>query len=551
MDLLAVFSAVIIILAFLVVFTNRYEATKVFAVAFVVLLVSKALPAERAFLALANPGVITLICLFAIAGSLRTTGAMQSLLQRILISQESSLKINKILLPSVAGLSAFFSNTPIVAALTPSLVEWCKRVEVSPSRILLPLSYAAILGGTCTLIGTSTTLVVYGLLLMKFPSVEFGFFEIAKIGLPITLLGLFYLIFFSKYLLPKRESIVECFSDVRLYTFEMEVAANGELVGKTVKQAGLRGLENVYLIEINRSAIKIGNVGPDFVLQANDRLVFSGGVPSLSNLVQLPGLMHVENQLYKLENTIDTQIVEAIVGTDNIGIGKTIKELGFRKKFQSQYTNQFLILQGGVGITPQRKKKANFAWLSLISVVFLAAFGILDIVVAASLGVFISLASGSINIQEAIQNIDLKVIAIIVFAFGFGETIQATGLAESLSYLISDLHVYGPFVILLAVYLLTMLLTELITNNAAAIIAFAIVSNLVPGLQLNIIPYVVAIMIAASASFITPFGYQTNLIVFSAGNYRYFDYLRLGLPLSIAVMVLSLILIPLNWNLTL
>lgn len=589
MSILAVLTGLFIALAFAGVFFSKYDSELIFGFGLLALILIGALPVDKAFSGLSNPGVITLMCLFVVAGGIRTTGGLNAILANLLKPDDSFKRMQMRLLPPIAALSAFFNNTPIVAALIPGVVDWCKRYDISPSKVLLPISYAAILGGTCTIIGTSTNLIVNGLLEAEFPEISLGFFEIAKIGLPITLLGLLYLILFSQFILPTRKNVASSFMNPREYTFEMIVEDSGNLIGQTVEQAGLRGLKGVYLIELIRQGTKIGNVNPNLALEPNDRLIFSGSVSSISDLASIGGLRHPENQVYKMEETINTQILEVIVSASNPLVGQNIKESNFRKLYNSviiavirngerldkktgdieiqagdllllhaanefarmhKYSREFLILHGGSDQQALRSSKAIFAWASLFGVVILAAFNVVPIMVAAFMGVILTLASGCLNMTEARQSIDFKVIALIVFAFGFGEAIKYSGLASGLSQSILGLHVYGPFVLLVGVYLMTLILTELVTNNAAAVIAFSLISGIVQDMSLNIIPFAIAIMIAASASFITPLGYQTNLMVYSAGNYRFSDYLRLGLPMSLIVMFVSMLFIPLFWSLT-
>jgi len=590
MELLATSTALIIALAFVFVFVTKYEPEIIFGAAFVLLLLIRALPVEKAFLGLSNSGVITLICLFVVAGAVRTTGALNSLITFLLQPSQSQVNLKAKLLPAVAGLSAFFNNTPIVASLTPGIVDWYKRYNQSPSKILLPISYAAILGGTCTIIGTSTNLIIKGLLEQEFPSVSLGFFEIAWIGVPITLIGIVFLIVFSDKILPKRELASQDFENIREYTFELQIDANGPLAGKTVEQAGLRGLNGVFLIEVMRENVAIGNIAPNFTLQANDLLIFSGSVSAINDLSQIDGLIYSEQQLYKLDSTINTSLLEVIVTASNSLVGQTVKQSNFRKRNQAvivavirggnrlnkktgdiqfkagdilllqatpafiqrnKFSRDFLILQSSEQPSFNRSHLRPIAWISLLSIIFLAAFNIVHIVVAALISVLVVIATKCITMTEVRRSIDFKVIALIVFAFGFGEAIQHTGLGDSLANVLQDFVNYGPFSLLVATYLLTLLLTEMVTNNAAAVISFSLIANLIQEIDLNIIPYAIAIMIAASASFITPLGYQTNLIVYSAGNYNFSDYLRLGLPLSIVVMLTTLLLIPMIWPLTL
>jgi len=586
MDMLPLLTTLIIALAFVAIFFTKYEPELIFGAAFVVLLLVGALPVERAFVGLSNPGVITLVCLFVVAGAVRTTGALNSLVNSLFKNELNYGRLKLRLLPPISVLSAFFNNTPIVAALTPSIVDWCKRYGLSPAKILLPVSYAAILGGTCTVIGTSTNLIVKGLLEQEFPKQSLGFFEIAWVGLPITVIGLFYLIIISHKLLPERKLVDTDFQNAREYTFEFFVEK--AVSGLSVEQAGLRGLQGAYLIEVIRDRLSIGNIGPDFILQNNDRLVFSGNLATISDLDARDGLRHTDDQVYKLDSTIDTSLLEVIVTASNSLVGQTVKQSNFRKRNQAviiaviregqrierktgdimikagdlllmhagsgfvqlhKYSREYLILQGGDQRPSKRAHLRPVAWLSLVGIVLLAAFNLVHIVVAALMGALLVIGTRAITLNEARRSIDFKVLTLIVFAFGFGEAISHSGLSELFSSMLLSFSSAGAFVLLVGIYLLTLVLTELVTNNAAAVIAFALVTDIVQKLELNIIPFAIVIMIAASASFITPLGYQTNLIVYSAGNYKFSDYLKLGIPLSLIVMMTTLFLVPRIWPL--
>jgi len=587
MDMLPLLTSLIITLAFIAIFFTKYEPELIFGSAFVALLLTGALPVERAFVGLSNPGVITLVCLFVVAGAVRTTGALNSLVNGLFKNEQNYGHLKVRLLPPIAVLSAFFNNTPIVAALTPSIVDWCKRYGLSPAKILLPVSYAAILGGTCTVIGTSTNLIVKGLLEQEFPEQSLGFFEIAWVGLPITLIGLLYLILVAHKLLPDRQLVDIDFQNAREYTFEFLVEK--AVSGLSVEQAGLRGLQGSYLIEVIRDQFSIGNIAPDFILQKNDRLVFSGILATISDLVERDGLRHSDDQVYKLDSTIDTSLLEVIVTASNSLVGQTVKQSNFRKRNQAviiavireghrierktgdimikagdlllmhaapgfvqlhKYSREYLILQGGDHRPSKRAHLRPVAWFSLVGIVLLAAFNLVHIVVAALMGTLLVIGMRAITLNEARRSIDFKVLALIVFAFGFGEAISFSGLSELFSSLLLSFSSSGAFVLLAGVYILTLVLTELVTNNAAAVIAFALVADIVQKLELNIIPFSIVIMIAASASFITPLGYQTNLIVYSAGNYKFSDYLKLGIPLSLIVMITTLFLVPKIWALS-
>ena len=245
------------------------------------------LEAGDALVGLANPGVVTVGVLFVVAAGLRETGGMQWIVQSLLGRPKSLTSAQTRVLLPVAGLSAFLNNTPVVAMFIPVLLDWSRKLQLSASKLLIPMSYAAILGGTCTLIGTSTNLVVNGLLVTETNHAPLGMFDIAWVGLPCLVAGLAYLLIFSRWLLPARKPAISIADDPREYTVEMIVDAKGPLVGQTIEQAGLRHLPGMYLIEIERGGEAIVAVGPTVTLHADDRLVFAGVVESVVDLQKI------------------------------------------------------------------------------------------------------------------------------------------------------------------------------------------------------------------------------------------------------------------------
>jgi di/tricarboxylate transporter len=454
----------------------------------------------------------------------------------------------------------------------------------------LPLSYAAILGGTCTLVGTSTNLLVYGFIQESKFKDQLGFFDIALIGIPITVCGVCYLFFFSQKLLKPRQTPRNSLGKVREYSVEMIVKTDSPLVGKTLAEAELRNLHGLYLIEIIRGELVMAAVGPTVKLAANDRLVFTGLVDSIGELLDTPGLELAEKQVFKLTgDTGRARLVEAVIGQHNPLVGHSVKQGGFRKRYnaviiavvrngrrlkvktgdiilrpgdtllmlarrsfveQFVYSRDFLLVNGLDDLALVNTGKEKWAWLSLVTLVTLAVSGLMPIVVAALSAAALMIVSGCVSFGRAKQSLDLQVLLTIAMAFGLGNVLNDSGAAQLLADSILGIFGHHPVALLVAIYLITVLLTEMVTNNAAAVISYSLVSGIVGALGYNLIPYAIAIMIAASASFISPMGYQTNLMVFSAGGYRFSDYLRLGIPLSILVGCVALLLIPQFWDLT-
>jgi di/tricarboxylate transporter len=586
----AYFVLSVVVVCFLLLLLTRREPELIFGGGLLFLLITQLTDVETALSGFSNPGLVTVACLYIVAAGIRESGALKPVLQQITRNVSTpEFGILKITAP-VAALSSMLNNTPIVAALIPAITKWSKKKGWSNSYFLLPLSYAAILGGTCTLVGTSTNLLVYGFIQESKFKDQLGFFDIALIGIPITVCGVCYLFFFSQKLLKPRQTPRNSLGKVREYSVEMIVKTDSPLVGKTLAEAELRNLHGLYLIEIIRGELVMAAVGPTVKLAANDRLVFTGLVDSIGELLDTPGLELAEKQVFKLTgDTGRARLVEAVIGQHNPLVGHSVKQGGFRKRYnaviiavvrngrrlkvktgdiilrpgdtllmlarrsfveQFVYSRDFLLVNGLDDLALVNTGKEKWAWLSLVTLVTLAVSGLMPIVVAALSAAALMIVSGCVSFGRAKQSLDLQVLLTIAMAFGLGNVLNDSGAAQLLADSILGIFGHHPVALLVAIYLITVLLTEMVTNNAAAVISYSLVSGIVGALGYNLIPYAIAIMIAASASFISPMGYQTNLMVFSAGGYRFSDYLRLGIPLSILVGCVALLLIPQFWDLT-
>ncbi len=551
-----------------------------------VLVVSGVIPIEDAVAGFSNEGLLTVGVMFIIAAGLRDTGAMELFSVKLFGRTNSVRKAQARIMAPIIALSGFLNNTPLVAAFIPAISDWSKKNGISPSKLMIPLSYAAILGGTITIIGTSTNLVVNGLLTSE-TGKGFGFFEIAWVGIPCAAAGFLYVLAFGKWLLPGRKSAIEAFSNPKEYTIEMIVEPAGSLINTTIEVAGLRHLPGLFLIEIDRKGKIIAAPTPDEILLENDRLIFTGVTESVVDLQKIKGLTPSTDQIFKLDTPRqDRCLIEAVVSGRNPLIGKTIKEGEFRSvynavvigvardgerlkekigdielkiadtlllethdSFISRYKNtrDFLLIRQIEDSSPRDHKKGWIAWSILLSMILLASFEVLNILTAALLAVGAMLITKCVNSNTARRSLELQVLIVIGASFGIGKALELTGaaqvIAESFLSIVGD----NPIFVLAGVYFLTMVMTEMITNNAAAIIMFPIAFATANSLGLNFMPFAIAITMAASASFSTPIGYQTNLMVYGPGGYKFNDYFKIGIPLNLMMWIISIIIIPQVW----
>lgn len=565
---------------------TRVAPDMILMAALAFLVVSGILTPPEALAGFANPGVMTIATLYIVAAALKETGAVQWL-ARTLLGQPRGLSEAQLrmLLPA-AGLSAFMNNTTVVAMLIPAVQEWAQRLKLPPSKLLLPLSYAAILGGTCTLIGTSTNLVVDGLLQREL-NISLQMFELAWVGVPLLLVGGGFLWLFAGRLLPDRQTALEQLETAREYCVEVVVETNGPLVGRSIADAGLRSLRHGYLADIERQGRLMTAVPPQTQLVAGDVLVFIGAPACARELRRIQGLKPANGNVHKLDIAHHHRcLVEAVIGPDFAGLGMNVRKSRFRSRYQAvilsvsragnrlpgklgditlqvgdtllletgedfveqyRYRKDFLLVSALNDSTPPNFRKAPYALGILAALVLASASGLLSILEAAFLAAGAMLVTRCITASKARRYVDLSVLVVIAASFSLGAAMSKTGAA---AYIANWLMVGGlsPWWSLALVYALTTVFTELITNNAAAVLMFPIGMALAEHLGVSPLPFAIAIMFAASASFMTPLGYQTNLMVYGPGGYKFQDYLRLGAPLSLLVGTTAVLLIPRVWG---
>ena len=583
-DLVAV--TFILLCSLLLLASNRFPADTVLLSALGLLIISGILTPTEALAGLANPGMITIAVLYVVVSGLRETGAI-TWLSSLLFGKPDNLTIAKIrLLLPAATISIFINNSPVVAMFTTAIQDWCKRSKFKASNFLLPLSYASIMGGTCSLIGTSTNLVVDGLMRQSGFS-GFSLFELAAVGIPITIVGCIYLLIAGPYLLPDRTGAIEKFADVREYLVEMLVNPDCDLTGQSIENAGLRHLPGLFLIEIIRNNKVLPVVSPQTIIQTDDRLVFAGAVESVVELRRIRGLVVASDQVFKLEGQgHERRLFEAVISSESPIVGLDIREARFRHRynavilsvarngqrlkgkvgniqlqpgdtllleaqkgflFKFRNSRDFLLISRLENSANMRHDRAPWALSIMALMIIVIITGTMNILQTAVLAAGAMLLSGCLNIENARRSINYQVLLVISCAFGLGAAVQKVGLADIIAGQALLISGSDPWLMMVLIYLATVMLTETITNNAAAIVMFPIAMSGAESLGVNPTPFAVAVMIAASASFITPIGYQTNLMVFGPGGYRFSDYIRLGLPLSFIVACIALWLIPHIW----
>lgn len=553
----------------------------------ILLLMGVLTPAE-ALSGLSNEGMVTVGVLYVVAAGLRETGAIGWLVQGVLGRPKGLAGAQMRLMGPVMGLSAFLNNTPVVAMFLPAVNEWARRNRLPISKLLIPLSYAAILGGTCTLIGTSTNLIVNGLLIREAGRDSLGMFEIAWVALPCAAVGLLYLMTVGRWLLPDRRPVMSDMDDPREYTVEMLVEPASPLVGKTIEAAGLRHLPGMYLLEIERDGDILPAIAPHQRLQAGDQLVFVGIVDSVVDLQRFRGLVPAGDQVFKLDVPRPERcLMEAVVSDSCPVVGKSIREGRFRSLYSAAViavarngerierkigdivlkpgdtllieadpsfaerqhnSRDFFLVSQVPDSRPLRQDKALIAIAILGGMVLAVTLEWLSMLQAAMLAAGLLLVTRCINTGLARAAVDWQVLIAIAGSFGLGLALQKTGAAGGIATQMTGLAQGDPLLSLAVVYLLTMLFTELITNNAAAVLMFPIALSTSQALGVDFMPFAIAIMMAASASFSTPIGYQTNLMVYGPGGYRFSDYLRVGIPLNLTVAALTITLAPLVWG---
>ncbi len=554
--------------------------------ALLLLVVGNVIDVKEALVGFSNSGMLTVGILFVVADALKQTGMLNELGNFLLGKNQKGItgKLLRFLFP-VSMLSAFFNNTPIVAMLIPTIHSWAKKHDYAVSKFLIPLSYAAILGGLCTLIGTSTSLVVHGLMIESGVR-GMSFFEISRVGIPLAFIGLFMVATIGHRLLPDRkEPIIELGENTREFVIELKVESNYQHLGRTIEEAGLRHLKGLFLFQIERVKQVLAPVGPDETILLGDRLFFTGLPATIIELQKTSGLSIIKDSKFDLKNydSDDLKTFEVVISPSSPLEGMNVRESNFRSRYnaviiaihrngeriqkkigdivlrtgdtllilakhdflQKWYNSKdFNLVSESENIPSKPKSYGYFSLLVFVLMIIAMATEIVPIVIATGLAAVILTFSGCISRNDAQKSIQWNVLLIIASAFGISKALDNSGvahfLAERLIYLVGSIGAIG---ILAGVYFMTSFYTEIITNNAAAALVFPIAIATAHQAGLDPRPFAIAVAIGASSSFATPIGYQTNLMVYGPGGYKFSDFLKIGIPMNILIGSLAVLII--------
>lgn len=575
------YTAAVILIMTIALIKELFRPSIILFFSLLLLCVGNVISINEAFAGFSNHGMLTVAVLFVVAAALQSSTTFGQTIGKILGKGKSKTRYIRLMLP-VSFISAFLNNTPVVASLIPVIKKWSKDNDLPASKFLIPLSYAAIFGGICTLIGTSTNLVVHGLLL-DHGMEGFSFFELGKVGLPVAIIGILYFTLGGHLLLPKRKDIMTQFEEhTREFVVEMKVDSEYPNIGKSIEEANLRHLKGLYLFQITRDVEEIAPVSPDEKIKLNDRLFFVGLPDTIYDIQKTTGLNIIKDPDFDLKN-IDSDKVktyETVISNSSPLIGQTVRDSDFRTKynavilgihrsgerikkkvgdivlqpndtlfllankdFDKRWYNSrdFSLVSLSINKYSKPKKKGQFALILVTLMVLCAATGFApSMLIAASVAAFLMIISNIISFNDAKNSIDFDVLLVIVAAFGVGKALENSGLADLVAnHLIYSLHGFGIIGIIAGVFFITSIYTELITNNAAAALMFPIALSTAQHLNSDPRPFMITIAIAASACFATPLGYQTNLMVYNPGGYKFTDFLKTGLMMNILVGIFA------------
>jgi len=550
-------------------------------------------PVEEMLRGFANPGVLTIGVLFMVAAGMYRTGAINLLVERLVGRPRTLLAAQlKILLPVAAG-SAFLNNTPIVAMFIPVIRDLARSVRLEATRLYIPLSYATILGGTCTLIGTATNLVLAGLIrdyLTNSPQVPIeplGMFTMAPLAVPVTAVGLVFIIGTSRWLLPgpRKTDVTDRLK--RWYRTEFVVSAGSPLINRTLADLGYWEAEGFKLLDLRRENGGMTPLQPGTVLAAGDRLCFAATFDVIPTLWDTFGLEPAQRARLFESQRFSHRLVEAVVSPQCPEIGRRIAELpladpscrfaivGLSRLGQALETPlaevriqagddlileveedffqdnlnevKFSLTKRLTGVRFKRYDRAVTALGIMAVMVAAASWGWLSMLTASLLATGAMLLSGCMTTRWAGRSVDFNILIIIASAMGLGAAVQASGLAGALARLLISIGGQHPYIALVMVYLGCILMNVLITNVASAVFMFPIAMNLAADLGVNAMPLIMTLLIGASCSFISPWSYQTNLMVLEPGTYRFGDFARIGIPLTLVVGLTTVLLAPVLW----
>jgi len=568
----------------------------------VILMIFQVVDFHQATIGFAQRPLLMIAGLFVVAAALHETGGIELIGKKLLGKPTSLATAQFRMMVPVAAMSAFMNTTPIVAMYLPMVNDWAKRLKIPASKLFMPLSFAGILGGQGTMIGTGSNLIIMGLFIdwwqhppdwvsslpISAPSDAVTMWGAAWIGVPVAILGVCFIILTSRWLLPNRDSLEMVVVRKREYEIKMSIEEGASIVGKTIAKAGLRNLHGLYLYAIVRDDQLLVGVTPQDVIQQNDKLIFVGDVSSVVDLRKTRGLIPAVEALNDLGGRpFARKMIEAVVSGTSPLVGQTVRDSHFRTTYNAAILavqrkgchidgkigdiilepGDTLLLESSGGFLNTWKHSPDFylvseidnsrppfhnkAWLSigiLAVLIVLLTTGIMERVAAIWLCGLLMVITKCISGPTARKAINFQVLIVIGAAMGIGNAVQESGLAEFASRGLLDFANNintGNYGILFLVFLMTSIAAQLMTNYGAAVIMFPIVIGAAEGLGVSPYPFVFTMMAAAGCNFITPITYQTNLMVYGPGGYRFMDFPMLGIPLTLLVATTATFIAPL------
>lgn len=534
----------------------------------------------------ANEQIAVVIMLLLLGDIIRRAAIIEVLFNKVFTRAKGYKGFMAQMMILVGGFSAFLNNTPLVAVMMPYVHSWSKKNNIAPSKLLIPLSYAAILGGCITLIGTSTNLIVNGLVVDQtivpdMPALKL--FDFAFVGGVMAVIGFFYLILFGNKLLPSKSDVMSVFTEkTREYIVEVKVRQDSNLVGKTIEEAGLRNLQDLYLIEILRGYYRIKAVSPDVIIDKDDILFFAGNTEAIAEMINTKSGLSV-SQVGMFSKKNHTEVLEIVVSHNSSLINKTIKEACFRGKYDAAIiavhrngervtgkigevrlkAGDALLLLVGDDFENHAKETLDFYLISKVReirklefykvavllggtglAILLSALGVISLFMALIVLLTIILILNISSPKDLPKSIDYNLAVIIALSLALGTAMIKSGVAEMIAdFLISVFLPLGKVSILFGIYFITSILAAYITNKAAVAIIFPISLTIAVDLGLDPTPFALIVAFAAAANFMTPIGYQTNLMVYGPGRYSFNDYFKIGFPLTIIYMIVTVFIL--------
>ncbi|MCT4615856.1 MAG: SLC13 family permease [Marinifilaceae bacterium] len=534
----------------------------------------------------ANDQVVVILMLLLIGDIIRDLGIVEVMFDKIFRKSKTYQQFMGRMILLVGGFSAFLNNTPLVAVMMPYVNSWCMRRKISPAKLMIPLSYAAILGGCMTLIGTSTNLIVNGMVVEQeiIKDLEtLDMFSFTWVGLPMLIIGGIYLMLVGKKLLPDTRNSLEDYSEnTRKYMVEAIIKPNSDYIGKTIKELRLSELFGLHLYQLHRNGEKMDLKSSSFKLKANDELLCFGNPDTVADMIN-------PNSGFKLPSVgmfikkKRTKVVEIVISHNSTLISKTVGDANFRRNYDATVigvhrngarvrgnitemklrAGDVLLLLGGDGLVEKSHSINDFYFISKVKefrkqeaykiglllggtivAVILSALKIVPLFMSLIVMIIVILALKISNPRDIAQRLDFNLALIIALSLAFGTAMRKSGLAEHIADLLINVFLpCGKLGVMFGIYFITTILAAYITNKAAVAIIFPISLTMAMSLQLNPVPFVMIVAFAAAANFMTPIGYQTNLMVYGPGGYSFKDFFRIGFPLSIIYMVFTVLIL--------